>query len=612
MSPAPAASTSTFHAFWIAFGLGAQVLFSARFLVQWIASERRRESTVPPAFWYLSMAGGLMLLAYAIWRRDPVFIAGQSAGIVVYARNIVLLRRAARRGRDGGEGGGGAGGVGAGGGEPRRRASVPTSPWLALAALALLLAFAFQGTRGLWEPDEGRYAEVAREMLTTGDFITPHLDAQPHFTKPPLTYWCIAASIAAFGRSEWAVRLYLSLAFVATVLVAAALGGRLWDRTTGLWAGAVYATSLTPFAGATFVTPDTLLALWETIALYAFWRGFTAERRGGRWAWPALAGTALGLAFLTKGPAGLVFLPAMLLFRLLPAGRRAGAAPVLNLTGIVLLLAIGLSWFAKVAAQRSGLAGYFLGEEVLGRLAGHHHRNPQWYGPVAIYGLALVAGALPWCLFWPRLGRWLRAAAGAGGFRRALLDRPRALFPFLSFLLPLVIFSLSRSRLPLYVLPLFVPLALVTARALTGMNAPAKRLAPAVAAWAIVLAGVRLGLALWPTDRDARLLFRSLPPVGEAEVVIEDGRTHHGLAFYSERDLEYVSWSRRSLDSIACVPIADEIAEEGRRGNHPHLYLVEEKEAEHLEALLKQAGASIRERRKVGGLEVLLTAPPPS
>jgi 4-amino-4-deoxy-L-arabinose transferase len=283
------------------------------------------------------------------------------------------------------------------------------SAWLALAGLALTLAFAFQGARGLWEPDEGRYAEVAREMLATGDFLTPRLDGRPHYTKPPLTYWAIAASIRAFGRSEGAVRLHLAVSFAATVLLVAALGGRIWDRRTGLCTGLVYATAIIPFAAASVVTPDTLLVLWQALALYAFWRGFEAETRGGRWLWPALTGAALGLAFLTKGPAGLVFLPAMLVFRRLAPGKRIGAAPVLNLSGVLLLLFIGATWFVAVTRQNLGLAGYFVRDEFLGRLAGRHHRNSEWYGWI-IYGPALAAGALPWCLFWLRLWRRIRGA----------------------------------------------------------------------------------------------------------------------------------------------------------------------------------------------------------
>lgn len=77
---------------WIGLGLVGQALFSARFLVQWIASERRRRSHIPIAFWYLSIAGGMTLLTYALYRADPVFILGQSTGVFIYARNLYLIR----------------------------------------------------------------------------------------------------------------------------------------------------------------------------------------------------------------------------------------------------------------------------------------------------------------------------------------------------------------------------------------------------------------------------------------------------------------------------------------------------------------------------------------
>jgi lipid-A-disaccharide synthase-like uncharacterized protein len=81
---------------WLAIGFSGQLLFSARFLVQWLVSEKRRASVIPPAFWYLSIAGGLTLLAYAIYKRDPVFIAGQAVGAFIYLRNLMLLRHAER------------------------------------------------------------------------------------------------------------------------------------------------------------------------------------------------------------------------------------------------------------------------------------------------------------------------------------------------------------------------------------------------------------------------------------------------------------------------------------------------------------------------------------
>lgn len=83
---------------WLAIGFAGQILFTSRFLVQWIASERSGRSTVPLAFWWFSIAGGVTLLAYALWRGDPVFAIGQAAGLLIYARNLVLIGRMRRKG----------------------------------------------------------------------------------------------------------------------------------------------------------------------------------------------------------------------------------------------------------------------------------------------------------------------------------------------------------------------------------------------------------------------------------------------------------------------------------------------------------------------------------
>ena len=85
-----------FELAWVAFGLVGQLMFSARFLVQWLASERARRSIIPTAFWYFSLAGGLTLLTYAIYRQDPVFILGQSLGVFIYTRNLWLIHKVPR------------------------------------------------------------------------------------------------------------------------------------------------------------------------------------------------------------------------------------------------------------------------------------------------------------------------------------------------------------------------------------------------------------------------------------------------------------------------------------------------------------------------------------
>ena len=82
---------------WVAFGLAGQMLFGSRFIVQWLASEKKKQSYIPVHFWYLSLCGGIVTAIYAIHRRDPVFIIGQSAGLIVYIRNLMLIHRAHRR-----------------------------------------------------------------------------------------------------------------------------------------------------------------------------------------------------------------------------------------------------------------------------------------------------------------------------------------------------------------------------------------------------------------------------------------------------------------------------------------------------------------------------------
>jgi len=506
---------------------------------------------------------------------------------------------------------------------PRRRLqavrrSGGVRSWLAFAALALLLGFAFQGTRGLWEPDEGRYAEVAREMLVSGDFLTPRLDLAPHFTKPPLTYWCIAASLEAFGHREWAVRLFLSVSFALTGLWVALLGARMWNRKTGILAGTIYLTSLTPFLGASFVTPDTLLALWTAIGLYSFWRSVESRSRPGTWLWPIATGVAFGLGFLTKGPPALAFLPGMLLWQRFTGS--ADRSRFRYLPGVLLGAALGLSWFVVVATRQSGLARFFLEGEVVGRILGHHHRNSAWYGPLVIYGPALLGGALPWCLGWPKLLRLLRAtAAREGGLQSILRTRPRLALLVGCCLPALVIFCAVRSRLPLYVLPLFIPMALLTARGLVAaelalVTRPAmgwfgRRQLARLAVWVGGLFAIRLGLAALPTSKDARSLYQALRPLGDVELIVDDKESHHGLAFYSERNVEYVSGLGASPESVRTIPIANELAEESQANEGPHLYLVRRPTVTRLDELLRNARATIRARQDVGAFEAIWTEP---
>jgi 4-amino-4-deoxy-L-arabinose transferase len=174
---------------------------------------------------------------------------------------------------------------------------------------------------------------------------------------------------------------------------------------------------------------------------------------------------ASGLAFLTKGPPGLLPLAAILLFIAASEGARP-LGRAITVQGLLLFLGLGAGWFAVVVAQRPELLPFYLDGEVAARVAtARFHRNPEWYGPLVVYLPALVAGTLPWT--------GAVVAAVAGGVRELRLrgwtwwrDDPQRLFLVLWFWLPLAVFSAARSRLHLYMVPLCVPLALVAARSL--------------------------------------------------------------------------------------------------------------------------------------------------
>jgi 4-amino-4-deoxy-L-arabinose transferase-like glycosyltransferase len=318
--------------------------------------------------------------------------------------------------------------------EPRR--------WLALAAL--LLAFCFLGSRGLYDPDEGRYTNVALTMLDSGDWIDPRRnDDTGHWTKPPLTYWAIAASVSAFGHNAFAARLPMALSFLACIGLCAASARRLAPGRESL-AALAYMTMLMPFGASQLVTTDFLLAAFQALAMFAFVRARFDEAGPGHWPW--LMSAAFALAFLTKGPPALLPLLAVLGCAWLAPSPRP--IPRLQLLGSVLLfLAIALPWFAMVAWRHEGLLGYFLGSEVVARVASNNFaRHGEWYGWAEVYIPTLLLGTLPWTLRVIAWARGLPAAFRRWRDRAARQAEAQALLLALWVLLPLVVFCIARSR----------------------------------------------------------------------------------------------------------------------------------------------------------------------
>lgn len=406
-----------------------------------------------------------------------------------------------------------------------------------LAIFALVaFALAFQGSRSIWDPDEGRYTLVALRMVKTGDWFTPFLHHHsPHFSKPPLTYWAVGGSIALLGQSEWAARLPNTLAFVTTVLLVGALARRLAPGREAL-AATIQATSLLPFVAANIVSTDTLLAAAETLAVtgFAAWRFDPTPRRYSL----VLMWTGFGLAFLTKGPPGLLPLLAILVFVAWKDGARA-VGRLLTPLGLALFALLAFGWYGAQLAVRPDLLGYLLGAEVVGRVASDEFdRNATFLGLLRTYPPVLLFGFAPWAFVWI-LRRLRRLRDRAPEWPRD----PRALFLALWFLLPFAIFCLAKSRLPLYLLPLGPPLALALARALPVDLLAGRRARWALVLWVLLLLSIKAYSAFHESNRDGRRLAEQLRPLLTAppqEIVFVNRKPIYSLGFYVDSEIERV------------------------------------------------------------------------
>jgi 4-amino-4-deoxy-L-arabinose transferase-like glycosyltransferase len=252
---------------------------------------------------------------------------------------------------------------------------------------------------------------------------------------------------------------------------------------------------------------------------------------------------AWGLAFMTKGPPGLLPLGAMVAF--LAVHDRTKLRGLFAPAGLALFAVVALTWFAILVQRDPGRLAYFLGYEVYDRVfTAAHARNAEWYGGFKVYLPVFLAGALPW---------WVLALVAAGGpsgawgsLRSAVRARDREVLLLLYWLaLPTLVFFLARSRLELYVLPLFVPLALLLARPLARWSwLDTRRLVQLTSAMLVVILVLKGASAYWPVDRDARQMasqIRASVDLAEVdEIVFIDMRAFFGLTLYLDVAAESV------------------------------------------------------------------------
>lgn len=427
----------------------------------------------------------------------------------------------------------------------------------------LAVGFLFQGSRGIFETTEGRYSSVASEMIRLQDWIVPHLDEEtPHFTKPPLTYWLLAVSIQFFGRSELALRIPGAIAFVLTVLFVARAGKLIIPDCPWLSA-IIYGSFLFPATVSNVISTDNLLTFAEVAAMVCFAEHYFGTRRC--MLPPAIMGWAfLGLAFLTKGFPALLPIIALAMFHYLRGRHRADKALSI-VPGLLIFVGLGASWFIVVIWREPSLLHYFVADELYGRIAGQHNRNPEWYKAVTVYGPVILLGTIPWTS---------HAARAVGkSLRKVLQDRRRGrtftsnsadvvMYLLLWLMIPTLVFLMARSRLELYLLPQFAPLAILTALSLStrkpGMPFLILRGGVGVA---LVLA-LRIAAAGISSHNDSRTVagqIVALPGDVPSEVIFVESAPYRGIALYLGSEVEQVALSRESAGRLGIETVHEEL-----------------------------------------------------
>ncbi len=312
-----------------------------------------------------------------------------------------------------------------------------------LLVLSYIFLFAGLGSYSLKEPDEGRYAEIPREMVESGDYTVPRLNDVRYFEKPPLLYWAAALSYKVFGVSEWSFRFPNALAAALCVFSLFFFVRRWTDDLAAFLGSLVLLSSFGFFAMARIVTTDMVLTFWLFLSLLSFY-GYYRERSAPLlWVFYA----AMALATLTKGPVAPVLLCAALFIFLVMEGKLAFVREMKLMRGLALYLLIAAPWFVVISIREKEFFNFFFIDQHVLRFVSTKHKRS---GPIYYFIPVIFGGMLPWSLYIPR------------AFSLAWKRNECRLFAIWSALV-FIFFSVSGSKLPPYILPVFPALALLIA-----------------------------------------------------------------------------------------------------------------------------------------------------
>jgi 4-amino-4-deoxy-L-arabinose transferase and related glycosyltransferases of PMT family len=326
-----------------------------------------------------------------------------------------------------------------------------TIPLLVLAFIAFYLLPL--GTHGLWIPDETRYAQIGQQILIDGNWVTPHFMDLRYFEKPIAGYWMIAIGQAIFGENLFGVRIASAIATGLSVFLAYAVARRLWNDPRKSFACALVYMTFGLIAGqAGYSNLDPQFTLWVNLSMVALWFAVDSSSSRDRLISWAVLGFACGMGFMTKGFLALL-LPVLIALPYMLWQKRFLELVKYGLVAMLVAAIVSLPWVLAVHAQEPDYWRFFFWHEHIRRFAGDdaQHGRPWWF-----YLPLLVVSSLPWAALLPV------------AFKDAWNNKRHAsiVFLLLWLLLPLGLFSLSKGKLPTYIMPCMLPLALLLGHAM--------------------------------------------------------------------------------------------------------------------------------------------------
>ncbi|NPA38164.1 MAG: glycosyltransferase family 39 protein, partial [Chlorobi bacterium] len=384
---------------------------------------------------------------------------------------------------------------------------------IVLSAIALYINV---GSYGVVESSDARYAEIAREMVVTGDYLHPNLLNVHHYHKPPFTYYVTALGYKIFGINSFGARFFLQLAVLIQIILVYLLSLAIFNnRKTALWSAVIYISFPIVLISSRNLTTDAFLATFALLSMLSW----VKYRKTGEWKYLYLFTTSFALGFLTKGPV-IFIVPVPFIIAYNRTENAKNGFSFHHIIAWLLFIVLASSWYLLLVNENPDFLGYFLGHQTVDRFAKNafDRSEPFWYFIV----LAPAVG-IPWLFLLPFLAKVNKKLFTNRSVYTALL---------LGILTPLVFFSISSSKRILYILPFYSLIAVLTAQLISFVNISiSKKITKIIFIYSIVIFSAFAATQLFDLD----INIPSLTVVGAVFMILIT------VIIYNSRELDMQS-----------------------------------------------------------------------